>query len=179
MKNWLILTVTGAFLMGCCSGVNGPPDRYELRLDPTMTPDQMALVLGAYNDWHREAGAETTPIVSSEPCWYHDGDTMGCIHVRYGTAADAAAVCGSAPGGYERAGCTKTESVAGYAWSAEIILTWHGDFTLDHEIALHEAGHSFGLHHDRAGTVMAASTDIGYPDITPLDIAQYHRVRNF
>ena len=179
MKNWAILVVTGAFLIGCCGGVNGPPDRYELRLDPSMTPDQVAVVLGAYRDWHVEAGAETDPVVSADRCDYHENDTVGCIHVRYGTAAEAAAVCGSAPDGYERAGCTRTTSVAGYAWDAEMILTWRGEYTLDHEIALHEAGHAFGLHHDVEGTVMAASTDNAYPDITPLDVAQFHRVQGF
>jgi hypothetical protein len=161
----------------CAAPPVGSPQVYEVRLDPTLTPDQSELVLHAYDDWHVQTGAQYTTVVSAETCDARpDKLESGCVHVRYGSVEESNNACIPIPG-FLHVGCTTTKLVNGHVWAANIILASLGDYTKDYEIALHEAGHSLGLAHDPLnGCLMTAEMENGYPEITQRDIAQFKRV---
>lgn len=169
--------------VACASPPIGSPSKYEVRLDPSMTADQSELVIDAYKDWHVHTGIEYTTVVSGDKCVATENPAGGCVYIRYGTIDEANSACGAPPPGHTHVGCTTTKLLNGHVYVANVILASLGDYTKDHEIALHEAGHSMGLKHPLdsngipvKGELMTADMEDGYPEITELDVIQFKTI---
>lgn len=168
---------------GCASPSIGSPDKYEVRLDPSMTSDQSELVMNAWKDWHVHTDVSYSLVVSSETCAAKETPTSGCVYIRYGSIDEANSACGAPAPGHTHVGCTLTKLLDGHVYVANVILSSLGDYTKDNAIALHEIGHSINLAHplnpdgsEHHGELMTANMEDGYPEITELDVIQFNQV---
>jgi predicted Zn-dependent protease len=150
-------------LVGCAT-----TDCYELVIDPDFTPDQQAAIKEAMGEWETALGGELTvtsePIAKCVTATGHAGPHQICVHATteaaMGNASEAAKNVGS-----------------GLESSADVYFPVDRDGAYTHEdfvmIAAHELGHSMGLRHTQAGTLMFWNEAGGGRTVTAADVAQW------
>lgn len=142
-----------------------------MRLDPSMSPDEMQLVLSALEAWEGSVVVHFDVSVSTEQCDRSSGsDSKGCVHVEWVDSAPLRAHCQSSGD----VGCEVDFSTHGL--SSNVYLARDYGLSEPHTLAEHEIGHALGLYHE-PGCVMTQTNGAGTFQIVQKDIDQFDSFR--
>jgi hypothetical protein len=154
-----------ALVCGCAYHLD---EHYTVSLDPTFTPTQQEAIIAGIDNWAAMLGDRFSYEVNVGGC--EKGRGQVCIHASTRAFVDTA--LGTSAGlGYT----TRTFADD----SSDVYLPTDDNVSdaLFQQIATHEEGHAWGLHHTEEGTLMCANTGCAALFVTCEDVVQYSELR--
>jgi hypothetical protein len=150
-----------------CAGSPRYPDAVTVYVDPAFSDGGVGEVQ-EYLDWASATGAIITPVIENRAC--SDAD-FGCASIHPETLDWIHANCNQ-----QDAGCTIWHRDLRGQW---MYTGWANVYVQDSaeggtaQTRLHEMGHSLGLVHTGAGTLMCKDSLCAAETITAADVEQY------